>query len=109
MATYTVTSGFADLAGSCDIDSSDNCTSYTSTNLGAATRIQNLGSGSSGVFFQVDLPGSGNVYTINAPSDGTGFSGQANNGNAELRPTDTDEPWAATATQEPAVAAKANY
>ena len=109
MGTFNVTSGFGDLAGTCEIDSNDDCTSYTSTNLGAATRIQNLGSGTSGVFFQVDLPGAGNVYTINASSDGTGFSGNANNGAAELRPADAEEPWAATATQEPAVAAKASY
>lgn len=100
MASYNVTSGFPDLNGSCEIDG-DDCTSYTSNNLGAGT-VRNIG-GPSTLMFQVNFPGPGNLYTIGANSNGSGYSGEASNGGENVR--DIDEPWAASATQ-PAVAAK---
>lgn len=107
---YTVTSGFADLDGTCEIDTSDNeITSYTSNNLGTATSIDPLsgpGLHAKVTFTVVVGPGQENKYKyhIHASPSGTTYSGHAKDKDDD---TGTEEPWAATATGEPAVAAKA--
>jgi hypothetical protein len=91
MASYSTTSGFADLVGSCEI-TDDDCTSYTSDTKGAGT-VTNLGSGSN-LNFRVSFVGVTRPYVIIANSDGSGFSGNANNNG----PEEGEDSWAATAT-----------
>lgn len=91
MASYSTTSGFADLVGTCEI-TGDDCTSYTSNTLGAGT-VTNLGSGSN-LNFRVSFEGVSRQYVIIADANGSGFSGNANDNG----PQEGEESWAATAT-----------
>ena len=93
MATYNVTSGISALNGTCEI-SGTNCSSYNSTNKGASNTPSNLGGGGTGLNFNVTFPGDPKTYHITAPANGTGFSGNANDGLKR-----GVESWAATATQ----------
>jgi len=90
MANYTTNSGFNDLDGSMVVSGSD-VSSYTSTSRGAGT-VTNLGG--TGLIFNVRFTGVPQTYHINASTNGTGYSGNANNGGA----TAVQETWTATAT-----------
>lgn len=92
--SYTTTSGFPDLVGSCEI-SGNNVTSYYSDTRSTGT-VTNLG-GSSGLRFKVSFSGVPRPYVIhaNANPTGNGFDGTANDDG----PEEGDETWAATATR----------
>jgi hypothetical protein len=90
--SYTTTSGFSDLVGSCEI-SGDNVTSYYSDARGTGT-VTNLGG--SGLRFRVSFSGVPRPYVINANANGAGgFDGNANDNG----PEEAEESWAATATK----------
>jgi hypothetical protein len=90
--SYSTTSGFSDLVGSCEI-SNNNVTSYTSNSKGAGT-VTNLGG--SNLNFRVSFSGVTRPYVIVASANpgANGFSGNANNDG----PEEAEETWAATAT-----------
>ena len=98
--SYSTTSGFTDLVGTCEI-SGDDVTSYTSDTRGAGT-VTNLGG--SNLNFRVSFAGVTRPYVITATANGAGngFSGRANNNS----PEEAEETWAATATQPAAASAK---
>lgn len=97
--TYSTTSGFADLNGSCEI-SNDVVISYTSDIRGAGT-VTPLGGPN--LHFKVSFSGVARPYVINANYvGGSGFSGTANNNG----PEEGEESWAATATAPEAAYAK---
>ena len=91
--SYTTTSGFPDLDGSCEI-SGDNVTSYYSDTRGTGT-VRNLGG--TGLRFIVSFSGVPRPYVINATANGAGngFDGNANDNG----PEEGEEEWAATATR----------
>ena len=88
--TYSTTSGFDDLIGSCEI-SNDVVISYTSDIRGAGTVTPQ---GGPNLHFKVSFADVARPYEIKANYAGGGFSGRANNGG----PQEGDESWAATAT-----------
>jgi hypothetical protein len=96
--TYSTTSGFADLNGSCEI-SNDDVISYTSDIRGAGTVSPQ---GGPNLHFKVSFAGVARPYVITANYAGGGFSGRANNGG----PEEGEESWAATATAPEAAYAK---
>src|SRR6476660_884002 len=91
--SYTTTSGFSDLVGSCEI-SGNNVSSYYSDTRGTGT-VANLGG--SGLKFRVSFSGVPRPYVIraNANPTGNGFNGNANDDG----PEEGEETWAATATR----------
>ena len=91
--SYTTTSGFSDLIGSCEI-SGDNVDSYYSNSKGTGT-VTNLGG--TGLKFRVSFSGVPRPYVIraNANPTGNGFDGKANDDG----PEEGEETWAATATR----------
>jgi hypothetical protein len=100
--SYTTTSGFSDLVGSCEI-SGNNVTSYYSDTRGTGT-VTNLGGGGSNLNFRVSFTGVTRPYVIhaNANGAGNGFAGNANDNG----PEEGEETWAATATAAEAAYAK---
>lgn len=84
MATYSTSSGFSDLDGTCEI-SDDDVKSYTSNTLGPA-RVKNNGSSLS-LNFRLKFD-SGDVYGILATGDVYSF-----NGTAAHTGSPNDEPW----------------
>jgi hypothetical protein len=104
--SYTVSCGFTDLSGTCEINSSNEVTSY-SCSLGTPTIEQLGGTGlHCKLTFTVGTPPNQTTetYHIHANPSGTGYSGHAKDKDGF---SDTEETWAATSTGEPAVAAKA--
>jgi hypothetical protein len=99
--SYSTTSGFSDLVGTCEI-SDDDVTSYTSDTKGSGT-VTNLGGAN--LNFRVSFAGVARQYVITATANGAGngFSGKANNGG----PEESEETWAATASAPASVSAKA--
>lgn len=104
--SYTVTSGFEDLDGTCEI-TGDAITSYTSNTLGAATIEKLTGTGLHAKLTFIVGEGKNreeSKYHVHATASGGNFSGHAKDKDDF---SDTEEPWAATATGvEPVVAAK---
>ena len=96
--TYTTTSGFQILVGSCVIEGNNNCKSYFSTQLNTWGTVQNLG----GAFLNFNVTFNGRVYHIIASPDGNGFRGTANDGGPEQH----EDSWAATSTGVTAAAGK---
>ena len=92
--SYTTTSGFPDLDGSCEI-SGNNVDSYYSNTKGPGT-VTPL-PGSSLLKFKVSFAGVRRPYVIRADANptGNGFIGTANDDG----PEEGDETWAATATK----------
>ncbi len=97
--SYTTTSGFSDLVGSCEITGT-NVTSYTSNTQGTVTP-ENLGGPN--LHFKVKFDAVTHPYVINANASGNGFSGNAKDKDGL---TDAEETWAATATAAEAAYAK---
>jgi len=89
MASYAVSSGFADLNGTCDIVGK-NCTSYVSSLLGAGTVTNKPGPN---LHFHVKFPGVSHPFVIHANSSGSGYNGTA----SDQEDGNTEESWAATA------------
>ena len=99
MSQFNTSSGFSDLDGYCDITGVA-INTYHSNTLGDATNIDNKGSGSD-LHTKVTFA-SAKPFTIKAKKNTSGdFSGDADDKGK------TEETWAATATGEPAAAAKA--
>jgi hypothetical protein len=99
MPNYTTTdSKYSDLNGSM-VRTGNNITSYTSTNLGAATNITN--NNPPPLISCVVTFGNGAVYTICGRQNGTGFLGQAFSGSVAC-PTQVkrDDDWTATSVGE---------
>ena len=117
MGFNTSCTGISNLNGTCEISGSS-CNSYNSTNLGAASKITNSGTGSN-LNFKVEftLPSPPNPpntklkYKVTASPSGNNYDGSAEVDTGmegdPIDPVDPD-PWVATATQvEPAYQAKA--
>jgi hypothetical protein len=97
MGNYNTTSGFNDLIGSMVTNGND-VVSYYSNARGAGS-VHPLGG--SGLHFTVSFTGVPRPYNVNASSNGTGFSGHANDNG----PAEGEEVWTATAsTATPATA-----
>ena len=97
MASYATSSPFTDLDGTCEINAG-NCSSYTSSTLGAGIVI-NLPGGC----FEVEFPGPNRAYKICATPSGSGFVGTAMEKGDD---SDGEEAWTATAIAQPAVSGR---
>ena len=111
--SYTITSGYSILAGSCDIDGTT-VSNYNSTNNGLLTVTPMPAEREWNLHFKVTYnppppagggkPAAPQVYVIKANLSGKNYSGHAKHGSKK-----TDESWAAAASGvEPAVSAKGN-
>ena len=97
-----------DLDGTCTIVN-DECTSYTSNTLGAATNITNTGSGTNlkfkVTFTNPNAPPPTLKFSVDANLSGTNYDGNA--GEDDDIAGTPEDPWVATATQaQPAVSGK---